>query len=294
MELPLDLAITLDDTIAFHRALVHSGAPIDDMNCVRKHFSAVKGGRLGEAAGTMLCVTLAVSDVPAGRLDVLASGPTLPDPSTVAECREILARYGLMEQFPARALEFFSGEIPETPKPDDLSARAVTLLSDRDLAEAAKQSAEKLGFYAAIDKSCDDWEYSRAAEYLLAKLENLRAQHGRVCVIAPGEVTVQVPADAEGLGGRNQHFALYAATLLESKNRATAILSAGSDGIDGNNNFAGAVVDENTLLEPGKREAAMNALRRFDSATFLNAQSATITTGPTGHNLRDLRLLLAE
>jgi glycerate 2-kinase len=294
MELPLDAAITLEDTIAFHRALVHSGASIEEINCVRKHFSVVKGGRLGEAAETMPSVTLAVSDVPARRLDVLASGPTLPDPSTAAECREVLARYSLMEQFPARVQEFFAGKIPETPKPGDFAAWAVTLLSDNDLAQAAKRAAEKQGFYAVIDTGCDNWEYDRAAKYLLTQLERLRAQHGKACVIAPGEVTVQVPTNAEGSGGRNQHFALYAATLLENENNPTSFLSAGSDGIDGNSNFAGAVVDENTLRESGKLEAAMDALRRFDSATFLSEHCATITTGPTGHNLRDLRLLLAE
>jgi hydroxypyruvate reductase len=295
MELPLDASITLEDTIAFHRALVHSGAAIEEMNCVRKHFSAVKGGRLGEAAAAMPSVTLAVSDVPAGRLDVLASGPTLPDPSTVAECREIVARYGLMERLPARVRDFFEGEIGETPKPGDFVARALTLISDRDLAEAARRAAEKLGFFAVIEDACDNWEFSRATEFLLEKLRSLRAQRGRVCLIVPGEITVQVPAHAAvGTGGRNQHFVLYAATLLENESGATAILSAGSDGIDGNSSFAGAVVDDNFLREPGLREAALDALRRFDSATFLSERGATIATGPTGHNLRDLRLLLAE
>jgi glycerate 2-kinase len=294
MELPLDPAITLEDAIAFHRALVLSGATIEETNCVRKHFSAVKGGRLGEAAAAMPCVTLGVSDVPAGRLDVLASGPTLPDPSTVAECREILERYGLMEQFPARVREFFSGEIAETPKPGDFVARAVTLLSDSDLAEAARQAAVRLGFFAVVEDGCDNWEYQRTAKYLLEKLDRLRAHHGRVCLIAAGEITVQVPADAEGVGGRNQHFALHAATLLKNERRATAVLSAGSDGIDGNSENAGAVVDENTLREAALFEAAQDALEKFDSATFLSAQGAAIVTGPTGNNLRDLRLLLAE
>jgi glycerate 2-kinase len=293
MELPPDPSITLEETIAFHRALVLSGASIEEMNCVRKHFSAVKGGRLGEAAAAIPSVTLAVSDVPAGRLDVLASGPTLPDPSTVMECREIVARYELMEQFPARVHDFFSGEIAETPKPGDFEARAVTLLSDRDLAEAARRAAERLGFFAVVADECDNWDSKRAAEHLLAKLHSLRAQHDRVCLIAAGEITVHVPADA-GSGGRNQHFALYTATLLEGEERSIAILSAGSDGIDGNSGFAGAVVDENTLRRSGMREAALDALRRFDSATFLSKQDATITTGTTGHNLRDLRLLLAE
>jgi len=293
MELPLDPAITLDETIAFHRALVYSGAPIAEINCVRKHFSAVKGGRLGAAAATMPNATLAVSDVPAGRLDVLASGPTLPDPSTLAECREILARYRLLGQFPARVREFFSGEIAETPKPGDFVARAVTLLCDRDLAVAARRAAESRGFFAVIEESCDNREYMQAAEYLLKRVESLREQYGRVCLVVPGELTVQVPANA-GTGGRNLHFALYAATQLENATQATAILSAGSDGIDGNSVFAGAVVDENLLRAPSLREAALAALRRFDSATLLSEQGATIATGPTGNNLRDLRLLLAE
>ena len=293
MELPLDASITLDDTIAFHRALVLSGAPIEEMNCVRKHFSAVKGGRLGEAGAGMPYVTLAVSDVPAARLDVLASGPTLSDPSTVNECREVLARYGLLEQFPARVRDFFLADIPETPKPAAFTARALTLLSDRDLAAAAKRAAEAMGFHAVIDDGGDNWEYSRAADFLIARLESLRTRHSRVCLIAPGETVVKVPPSSAGIGGRNQHFALYTATLLKDT-RATAILSAGSDGIDGNSRFAGAVVDENTLNTPPQREAALDALRRFDSATFLHGMGATIETGPTGNNLRDLRLLLAE
>jgi hydroxypyruvate reductase len=294
MELPLEPSITLEDTIGFHHALVHSGATIEEINCVRKHFSAIKGGRLGAAAGAMPCVMLAVSDVPAGRLDVLASGPTLPDPSTVEECREVLASYGLLEQFPARVREFCAGDIAETPKPGAFAARAVTLLSDRDLAEAAKRSAEAHEFFAVIEYGCDNREYSRAARFLTEQLMSLRAQHRRVCLIAPGELTVQVLDATVGCGGRNLQFALYAAIALQNEKRATAILSAGSDGIDGNSQFAGAVVDENTLRERGRREDAMDALRRFDAGTFLSGLGATITTGPTGNNLRDLRLLLAE
>jgi hydroxypyruvate reductase len=129
---------------------------------------------------------------------------------------------------------------------------------------------------------------------LLEKLRSLREQHGRVCLIAAGEITVQVPASAVGVGGRNQHFALHTATLLEREVRPIAVLSAGSDGIDGNSAFAGAVVDENTLRGTGLREAALDALLRFDAATFLSEHGATLTTGATGQNLRDLRLLLAE
>jgi glycerate 2-kinase len=154
MELPLDRAISLDDTVAFHRALVHSGASIAEINCVRKHFSAVKGGRLGLLAKTIPSLTLLVSDVPAGQLDALASGPTLPDPSTCAMCLEILERYRLMPQFPPSVQRFFaSSELPETPKPGDFRANALTLLSSDDLAKAARRKAESLGFHTVLDHS---------------------------------------------------------------------------------------------------------------------------------------------
>jgi glycerate 2-kinase len=306
MELPLDPAISLEDTVCFHRELVHSGGTIAEINCVRKHFSAIKGGRLALEAEGILSYSLLVSDVPTGYLDALASGPTLPDTSTVEQCREILARYGLMERFPASVRHFFeSGQLRETPKPAQLSARVLTLLSADDTAVIAKQRAEELGFYAVIDNICGDWDYRAAAEYLLSRLNELRGEYSRVCLISSGEVTVELPgaaadlADAKavekpGAGGRNQHFALYAATLLKPSDRSVVVLSAGTDGIDGNSPAAGAIVDEKSLHGDEQRLSnARAALRRFDSSTFLQEAGLSIVTGPTGNNLRDLRILLA-
>lgn len=306
MELPLDSAISLEETVCFHRELVHSGGSIAEINCVRKHFSAIKGGRLALEAEGVLSYSLLVSDVPTGHLDALASGPTLPDTSTVEQCREILARYGLMERFPASAREFFaSGQLRETPKPAQLSARALTLLSADDTAVIAKQRAEELGFYAVIDNTCDDWDYRAAAEYLLGRLNELRREHSRVCLISSGEVTVELPgaaADLEdtkaiekpGVGGRNQHFALYAATLLKPSDGSVVVLSAGTDGIDGNSQAAGAIVDEECLRGDEQRLSDVRtALRCFDSGTFLQELGLSIVTGATGNNLRDLRILLA-
>jgi hydroxypyruvate reductase len=296
MELPLDAAIPLDDTIAFHRALVHSGASIVEMNCVRKHFSAVKGGRLAQAAGAAQTLSLLVSDVPPAHLDALGSGPTIGDPTSVAECREILARYGLMERFPASVRRFFASvELPETPKPEELNARICKLLDSDEMAEAARSHAERLGFHAVIDNACDDWSYDAAAEYLLKRLRELRREHTRVCLISTGEVTVRVnEASASARGGRNQHFALYIATRLRDEDGPIAVLSAGSDGIDGNSDAAGAVVDEQTLDGDSLRESALRALAGFDSSSWLSGVGATLVTGPTGHNLRDLRILLAN
>jgi hydroxypyruvate reductase len=296
MELPLDNAISLDDTVAFHRALVQCGASIVEMNCVRKHFSAVKGGRLALAAGRAQTLSLLVSDVPPAHLDALASGPTLGDPTSVAECREILARYGLMERFPASVRRFFaSEELPETPKPGELTARTCKLVDSDEMAEAARRYAERLGFYAVVDNACDDWSYEAAADYLLVRLRELRREHSRVCLISAGEVTVRVhEASANARGGRNQHFALYLATRLRVEDGPIAVLSAGSDGIDGNSDAAGATVDEHTLDGESRRESALRALDGFDSSTWLSGVGATVVTGPTGHNLRDLRILMAN
>lgn len=302
MELPLEPSITLADTIGFYRELVHSGASITEINCIRKHFSAVKGGRLAIAAGDVPSISLLVSDVPPGHLDALASGPTLPDSSTVEQCREILARYRLRERFPAAVQRFFDREdLPETPKRGSFAARTATLLSSNELAELARAQAERHGFHAVIDNTCDDWGYREAAQYLIDRLRGLRRDHPRVCLISAGEVTVELPSAnsgiAAGAGGRNQHFSLYAATLLGRSDASTVVLSAGSDGIDGNSPAAGAVIDDRTLGhedEPEIRTAARHALKCFDSYTFLESMGCAITTGPTGNNLRDLRILLAE
>jgi hydroxypyruvate reductase len=296
MELPLDAAISLDDTVAFHRALVQCGASIVEMNCVRKHFSAVKGGRLALAAGLAQTLSLLVSDVPPAHLDALGSGPTVGDTTTVAECREILSRYGLMDKFPAAVRRFFaSAELPETPKPGELTARTCKLVDSDEMAEAARRYAERLGFYAVIDNACDDWSYDAATNHLLKRLRELRREHARVCLISAGEVAVRVnDASANARGGRNQHFALYAATQLRADDGPIAVLSAGSDGIDGNSDAAGAIVDEHTLIGDSLRESALRALAEFDSSTWLSGVGATVVTGPTGHNLRDLRILLAD
>ncbi len=157
-----------------------------------------------------------------------------------------------------------------------------------------------MGFHAIIDNTCDDWDYRAAAEYLLERLRTLRHNEKRVCLISVGEVTVELadqrllPAVSTRIGGRNQQFALHAATRLEASDAPIAVLSAGSDGIDGNSTAAGAVIDQRTLQDPQLRSAAQQALQQFCATAFLESVGGLLTTGPTGNNLRDLRLLLAE
>jgi glycerate 2-kinase len=286
-ELPLDPRISLEDTRIFYQALVGSGAPIAEINTVRKHFSAVKGGRLAAAAPKAQKLTLLVSDVAPGFLNALASGPTLTDTSTVAECHEILGRYQITERLPQALVSFFADpNLPETPR---LPASPVeTLLSSEDLVSAAKERASQLGYDVVIDNSCDDWDYADAVRYLFERFNELRRQHPRLCLLSCGEVTVRLGAQ-HGAGGRNQQFALASALSLQD----AVVLSAGSDGIDGNTVAAGAIADSATV---GRAHAlgidAADALARFDAYPLFAALGDALLTGPTHNNLRDLRILL--
>ncbi len=156
--------------------------------------------------------------------------------------------------------------------------------------EQAQAAAEAAGFVVRVDNSCDDWDYERAAEYLLTRLRDLKKEFGRVCLISGGEVTVKVTNG--GMGGRNQQFALACATKISGE--SVTVLSAGTDGIDGNSPAAGALADGMTLERARVRglEAGI-ALERFDAYPFFQALGDAIETGPTGNNLRDLRILMA-
>ena len=255
-EKPIDDEISLEDLVATYRVLVHSGAPIAEINTIRKHLSAIKGGRMAVAAATAQQVSLLVSDVPDKTPNALASGPTMSDSTTVEECYAIAEKYGMLEQFPASVRELF----------------------------------QRHAFSVKIDNSCDDWDYARAADYLLERLRRLRQKSERVCLLSGGEITVKV--ENGGAGGRNQQFALACATRISGQ--AITVLSAGTDGIDGNSPAAGALVDGSTLerarargIDPDEHLAGFNAYPFFESL------GDAIMTGPTGNNLRDLRILLA-
>ena len=294
VEKPSDDEISLDDLIATYRALVHSGAPIAEINAVRKHLSAVKGGRLAQAAYPAQQVSLLVSDVPDNTPDALASGPTMPDSTTVEDCYRIAEKYELLKQFPVSTRELFERHaLDETPKSDDpafVGARWWTVLSNQSAIEEASVAAERAGLFVTVDNSCDDWDYARAAEYLLGRVRELRKQFSPVCLISGGEVTVKV--ENGGVGGRNQQFALACAEKIAGEN--IAVLSAGTDGVDGNSPAAGAVVDGSTTERARLRGLDVrSALERFDGYPLLSALGDAIETGPTGNNLRDLRILLA-
>jgi glycerate 2-kinase len=297
MELPLERSLTLEDVQQMNRTLVTCGASIEEMNALRKHVSAVKGGRLAVAAGRATKLSLAVTDVPAGNESALASGPTLPDPTSVAYVAAILEKHELMQKFSSRLRQWIeNGKMPETPKsghPCFANAHFLLLLGMDDLFHPAHHAAEAKGCVTRCDNSTDDWPVDLAAEFLLEQLENLRRDNPgrRVALIADGEVSS--PVTGEGIGGRNSAFVLACVERIAGKK--IAVLSAGTDGIDGNSPAAGAAADGETLkmaraigLDPA------DVLRRSDAFTLFARLDEVIVTGPTGNNLRDLRILIAE
>lgn len=296
-ELPLIPGMTLADLQALNHALVTCGAPIEAMNTVRRHLSAVKGGRLAAAAPAARKVTLAITDVPAGKEHALASGPSVPDPSTNAQTNQILEEYRLYEKVPSVVSRWLSeGRMPETPKPGDPAFRNShfeLLLGMHDLFHAAHHAAEAHGYLTCCDNSTDDWPVAKAADSLLEKLREWKKENAgqRVALIADGELSS--PVTGNGLGGRNSAFVL--ACVEKIAGSQISVLSAGTDGIDGNSPSAGAVADGHTLARAARLDMQSgDFFQRSDAFTFFSKLDDAILTGPTGNNLRDLRILLVE
>lgn len=296
-EVPLVPAMRLEDLQTANHALVTCGATIEAMNTVRRHLSAVKGGRQAVAAGQATKVTLAVTDVPLGKEHALASGPTVPDPSTIEDAQRIVDQFGLRKKFPDVLVRWLEeGKMPETPKPGDSAFRNAhfqLLLGMHDLFHAAHHASEARGYVTCCDNSTDDWPVEKAAEALLKKLEEWRTGNPgqRVALIADGELSS--PVTGPGFGGRNSAFVL--ACLEKIGGRKITVLSAGTDGMDGNSPAAGAVADGESLARAkALRLDPAGAFRQSDAYTFFAKLDDAVLTGPTGNNLRDLRILLAE
>ena len=295
-EKPISETISLEDCREFYGMLVTCGANIVDMNVLRKHFSAIKGGRLAQAAHPARQVTLYVSDVPADKPSTVASGPTMPDESTVEDCYAIAKRLKLAGRFPRSIQAMFDqSTIPETPKPGDgvfQNGSWHCLLGNQDGRERLAAHAESKGWVCRTDMSVDDWPLERAVEHLLRETEELRSEHpGRtVALLTGGELSW--PVSGHGMGGRNQAFVLACAERITGRN--IAVVSAGTDGVDGNSSAAGAVADGNTAERASKLGVdPSDHQQRSDSYHFFEKLDDLVITGPTGNNIRDLRMLVA-
>jgi glycerate 2-kinase len=300
--LPLPAApVTLAEKQATTKRLLDCGASIHEINAIRKHISAVKGGQLARLAQPATVLSLLLSDVIGDDLDVIGSGPTAPDASTFAAAREVLEKYGILNTVPAavraRIEAGARGEIAETPKAGDAAFERVQNMvvgSNRLAVAAAARKARELGFRPVVLSTRIEGETREVARMhaaiALEALASSQPVRPPACIISGGETTVTIRG--QGLGGRNQEFVLAAAIdLAEADN--VAVLSGGTDGTDGPTDAAGAIADGFTV----SRAAALGLdARRFlaenNSYRFFEPLGDLLKTGPTGTNVMDVHLLL--
>jgi hydroxypyruvate reductase len=296
--LPLPVpGLTLADKQLVNRALLRSGATISEMNCVRKHLSAIKGGRLGAACAPARVVTLLISDVPGDDPSVIASGPTVPDPTTCAEALAILQKYSIRE--PAAAVEYLRSAQDETPKPGDArlaGAEAIMIGTPQASLEAAAAAARNAAVMPLILSDAIEGE-ARDVALVHAAIARQIAAHGQPapapCVLlSGGETTVTVRGN--GRGGRNAEFLLALAIALDGHARVHAI-ACDTDGVDGTEDNAGAIAGPDSLARAcalGLR--AKDFLADNDGYTFFSRLGDLVVTGPTLTNVNDFRAILVR
>jgi glycerate 2-kinase len=300
--LPAPVAgITLQDKQHITALLHACGATINEMNCVRKHLSAVKGGRLAQAFGARPLFSLIISDVIGDPLDVIASGPTAPDPTTFADALAILDRYNLRLNAPPAVLRHlergWAGAIAETPKILPASVHNLVLGNNSRALDAAQRQAEELGYVVLNLGSYIEGETRHAAVVLAGIARSIRADgwplRPPLCLLSGGETTVTL-GPSPGRGGRNQEFVLSAAVYLGMAGlRNMVVLSGGTDGEDGPTDAAGALADETTLTRAAAAGLDPAAYReRHDAYSFFEATGDLLRTGLTQTNVMDVRVTL--
>lgn len=293
--------ISLKDKQEVTQLLLDCGATIHEINTVRKHLSRVKGGGLARMAHPATVVSLILSDVIGDDLDVIASGPTVPDSSTFQQAKQILLRYDIWGRIPLSVQKHMEngvkGEIEETPKPGDVSFQRDSwelVGTNLQALIAACKEAESHGYYTIILSGMIEGETSEVARVhtAIAK-ESVRSGNPHsppLCVLSGGETTVTIKG--KGRGGRNQEFALAAALEIEGEGNMV-FLSGGTDGTDGPTDAAGAIADSGTLVRArGKGLDPLDYLNRNDSYTFFEALDDLLITGPTRTNVMDVRIML--
>ena len=296
LSLPLP-SLDLEDKQTLNAALLKSGANISEMNCVRKHLSAIKGGRLAAAAYPAKILTLAISDVPGDDLDVIASGPTVADPSTLADARSVLDKYGIDPG--ERITQTLSDGASETPKPGDRrleNAETILIATPQMALEAAAAVAREAGVTPLILGDSIEGE-AREVATVFAGIARQAMNHGQPvgapCVLlSGGETTVSVRGN--GRGGRNAEFQLALAIALDGFDGVSAI-ACDTDGIDGSEDNAGAVISPDTLVRAkvlGLDAAA--ALANNDAYSFFKGLDDLVMTGPTLTNVNDFRAIVVK
>ena len=302
--LPLPVpGISLADLQELTSLLLRAGASIGELNTVRKHLDRMKGGGMARAAAPSPLLALILSDVVGDPLDVIASGPAVPDPTTFQQAWDILQRYDLLEKAPESTRSYLAagrrGQAPETPKPGDPLFESVEnhiIGSNRLAALAARDEAERLGYRALLLSTFIEGEARQVGRVAAGLAKGVRLQGDPfpppACLIFGGETTVTVRGS--GSGGRNQELALAAALALESL-PDVGLMALATDGSDGPTDAAGAIVDGETILHA--RELGLDpyaALENNDAYPFLRATGSLMLTGPTGTNVNDLTVILVR
>ena len=287
--------LTLEHKQAVNRALLASGANIVEMNCVRKHLSAIKGGRLAAACAPAAVVTLAISDVPGDDSSVIASGPTVPDPSTFADALAVIDKYAI--DAPAAVVAHLRRAAEETPKPGDsrlARARISILATAQDALRAAAACARGHGLTPVVLGDSIEGEAREVARVMAGIARQVARHHEPVappCVLlSGGETTVSVRGP--GRGGRNAEFLLALAIALDGVPQVAA-LAADTDGIDGSEDNAGCLMTGDTLLRA--RAAGLDPKRMLqanDAYSLFAATDGLVVTGPTRTNVNDFRAIL--
>jgi glycerate 2-kinase len=297
-ELPIDESITIADLREANRQLVSSGASIAEINAVRRAFSLVKGGKLASSAPHTDQITLIVSDTNPGDVASVASGPTLALNAAATNASEVVKRYGLNESLPHSILKAIAQVQDETGSPATGRRSDYVLLDNQTALEAAAAAARSRGFIVELALDINEQEIAAGCNLLISRAEKLWDQHrGKpVCLISGGEFSC--PVRGGGIGGRNQETVLRCAMKLNEMPGAGttehwAVLSAGTDGVDGNSKAAGAVADETTIPRAKRsRLESSDFLERSDAFHFFEQLGDLIVTGPTGTNVRDVRIVL--
>ena len=295
--------ITLADKLACTRMLLDAGADIREMNAVRKHLSAIKGGGLARMLAPARAISLILSDVVGDDVGTIASGPMAPDPTTFADCMEVFDRLGLSDKMPPAVKQRLesgaAGEIPETPKQGDpvfQEGKTMIVGSSARACTAAFQAARKLGYKALVLTSRLEGDNGEAARFHMSIageiIHHRRPLRLPACIISGGETTVRITG--KGKGGRNQEFALRCARPLAQLPAACLVASIGTDGTDGPTDAAGAIADSTTLVRSMKYGASFlkDSLDNNDSYRFFRRLGDLIITGPTRTNVMDLHILL--
>jgi glycerate-2-kinase len=300
VELPLSPEMSLEDLRITNQVLITCGANIHEINVVRKNLSRIKGGQLGQLARTSKQIGLYISDVNPGDLYSIASNPLLPESQPVTRFLEVMDKYDLRARLPRSVVQAIDQK-QLVGSADDCEIESegpfpILILDNTDALRAASGAASEQGFHVEVSYDIVEGPYQAVADELITRLLRFKSESSKkVCLISGGEVSC--PVRGRGVGGRNQEFVLYSALRLASLGvgEDVAVLSCGTDGIDGNSTATGAVADGTSTVRAAQLgEDASSYIVANDSHTFFKKTGGLVVTGPTGNNVRDIRILMAR